>query len=142
LAGVEQVHAVERQRALRRHDAGADECRDDPGLWCRVEQGEDAARVVAVGVGQPDPAHVLRVDDRSQRLDEVSVGEAEPGVDDDGLRRVQDERVDGQETDAWYGKLVVEDADVASDPVETHRWSSSRGSAPKLIQITKCRELS
>ncbi len=62
LAGVEQVHPVDRHRALGRHDAHAGERGDQSGLRRRVEQVEQAAGVVAVGMGQPDPADVCRVD--------------------------------------------------------------------------------
>ena len=94
LSGVEQVHAVEGERPLGRHDAGAEKRGDHSGFRCGIEQVEQPAGVVAVGVGEPDPAHVGGVHHRSEILHEVAVGQREPGVDDDRLARVQDEGVD------------------------------------------------
>ena len=96
-----------------RHDAGADERRDDSRLRCGVEQREQAAGVIAVGMGQPDPAHVRRVDHLGQSGDEVTVGQAEAGVDDDRLGGVDHERVDRQDAESGYFEVVVEDADVS-----------------------------
>ena len=50
-----------------------------------VQEVEQAAGVVAVGVGEPDPFDVGGVDDGAEVAEEVPVGEAEPGIDDDGL---------------------------------------------------------
>ena len=68
----------------------------DPCVRCRLEQVEQATGVVAVGMGQPDPADVGRVEHLGQPGDEVAVGQPEAGVDDDRLLGVQHEGVDGQ----------------------------------------------
>jgi hypothetical protein len=52
--------------------------------------------VVAVGVGQPDPGDVGRVDHLGHEGEEVPVGQPETGVGHDRLRGVDDERVDGR----------------------------------------------
>ena len=88
--------------------------------------------MVAVRVGEPDPAHVRRVDHLGQRRDEVAVGQPEAGVDDDRLGGVDHEGVDRQETEAGHLDVVVEDGDVRVSAVDVHvfslvgRWVSER----------------
>jgi hypothetical protein len=62
LAGVEQPHTVQRYLPLTRHDPDTPEGRDQPGLRGSFHELPESTGVVAVGVGQPDPAHVLGVD--------------------------------------------------------------------------------
>jgi hypothetical protein len=81
--------------------------------------------VVAVGVGQPDPANICRVDHVGQRREVVLVGRAETGVDDDRLLGVENERVDRQKAEPGHLGVVAEDGDVGGDAVSFHGGSSS-----------------
>ena len=56
--------------------------------------------VVEVGVGEPDPLQVGRIDDRSQRRHELVAFDDGAGVDKDGLGSMQDERVDRNQSEA------------------------------------------
>ena len=84
------------------------------------EQVEQPPGVIAVRVGQPDPPDVGRVQHRAQGADEVAVRQPEPGIDDHGLRRVQDERVDRKEPQSGYLHLIVQDGDVPADSIRVH----------------------
>lgn len=64
-------------------------------LRCGFEQCEQPTGVVAVRVGEPDPADVRGVDDAAEVGQEVPVGQAEPGVDHHRFAGVQHEGVDG-----------------------------------------------
>jgi hypothetical protein len=71
-------------------------------------------------VGQPDPAHVARIDDRPERVHEAAVRQAQAGVDDERLGGVEYEGVHRQEADTRHRQLVIENADVASEAVDSH----------------------
>ena len=66
LARVEQVDPVERDGPLGRQDPDAEERRDDARVRRGLEQRPQPAGVVAVGVGDPDPADVGGVDRRRE----------------------------------------------------------------------------
>jgi hypothetical protein len=70
--------------------------------------------VVAVGVGQPDPADIGRVDHVGEESDEGAVGQPEAGVDDDRLGGVNNECVHRHEADARNRQAVGQDADVGA----------------------------
>jgi hypothetical protein len=85
LAGVQQVDPVQWQRPLGGHDPDAQERRHHAGVGGGVQEVEQSAGVIAVWVGEPDPADVRRVDDQAECAYEVAVRQAKPGVDDYGL---------------------------------------------------------
>jgi hypothetical protein len=62
-------------------------------LRSSFEQLKEATSVVSIRVGQPDPPHVGRVDDRRQVTDEILVGIAQAGVDDHRLLGVQNKGI-------------------------------------------------
>jgi hypothetical protein len=119
LAGVEQVHPVERDGPLAGHDPHSGEGADHPCLGCGLQQRPQTAGVVPVGVGDPHPAHVGGVHHLGERRHEILAGGAEAGVDDNGVLGVQDEGVDRQEPEAGNLHVVVEDCDI-TDPVNLH----------------------
>ncbi len=53
-----------------------------------------AADVVEIRVAQPDPPEIGRVDDRFECPHEIRALESGPGLDEDGLGALDDERVD------------------------------------------------
>ena len=61
-----------------------------------IEERGQGADVVEVGVGEPDPAQLARIDHRRQRRHELGGAGDGAGVDEDGLAAVQHERVDGE----------------------------------------------
>ena len=85
-----------------------------------IQEIEQAAGMVAIRVGEPDPPYVGGVHHRRESGDEVPVGQAEAGVDHHRLAAVQHEGVDGQEPDAGHLEVVVEDGDVPADSVCVH----------------------
>lgn len=97
LARVQEVDPVHGQWVFRGHDPCSDECRDQAGVRRRVQQLEQVAGVIPIRVGEPDPAHIGRVDHCAQFVEEGAVGQAQAGVDHDRLRGVQDECVHRQE---------------------------------------------
>jgi hypothetical protein len=102
------------------HDACSDECRDDSRPRRRVQQREQAAGVIAIRMGKPDPAHVTRVDHLGERGDEITVRKANARVDDDRFGGMYDERVDGQDAESGYFEVVVENTDVLVRSVGFH----------------------
>lgn len=112
MAGVEQIQPVWRYLPLCRHGSCAEEVGHQPRLRCRIEEVEQGSGVVAVWVRQPDPAHVGRVDDRAEGVQEAPAWQT--GVNNDGFGGVQDEGVHRHEPDARGWELVAEDADVVS----------------------------
>ena len=95
LAGVDEVDPIHGQGREVAHDAGAQEGGDDPDLGVGGDEVADGADVIEVGVGEPDPAEVGGIDDRTQGLQELVALDDGAGVDQDGLLPVQDEGVDG-----------------------------------------------
>src|SRR4051794_16059869 len=71
-------------------------------------------------MGEPNPAHVGRVDHRRQVLDEGAISEAQAGVDDHRLRSVQDEGVDREVADAWDLLRIGQDGDPGNRAESVH----------------------
>ena len=92
----------------------------------RVQQREQAAGVVAIRMGEPDPSHVGRVDHLGECGEEITVRKANTGVDDDRFGGMYEKRVDRQGAESGYLEVVVEDADVSVRSVGLHVVSPSR----------------
>jgi hypothetical protein len=82
LARIEQVQPVHRNGLLHREGSRAQERGHQPRAGRGLQQVEQPSRVVAVRMGQPDPPHVGRVDDRTERVEESPVRQTQPGVND------------------------------------------------------------
>jgi hypothetical protein len=98
-----------------------------------LEKLPQTARVVAVGVGDPDPTDVGWIEYLCQRGHEILLSGAEAGVDDHGLLGVKHESVDGKEErgcspESRNWGVIVEDRDI-TDPVNLHgaRFLGSEG---------------
>jgi hypothetical protein len=79
---------------LGRHDPGTGERGDQAGARCGVEKLEQCAGVVPVGMGQPDPSHVVGIEDRGEVVEEPAIRQPQTSVDDHRLGSVQHEGVD------------------------------------------------
>jgi hypothetical protein len=61
LAGVEEEHALRGNGMVDGQDAETEECGDEPGLWCCFKDVGEGSGVVAVWVGELDPAQLCGV---------------------------------------------------------------------------------
>jgi hypothetical protein len=86
--------------------------RRQAGLRRELHHLTDAAGVVGVVVGEPDPPKLPRRDDRLQVGEEVALIDTDPGVNEHRLLSEQHERVDQEVPDPWDGHVGGQDVDV------------------------------
>src|SRR5205823_626886 len=113
LTWVEQEHAVHGYVELDGQIADRGERADQSRLRCPLQHLEQRAHVVAVGVTEPYPAKVSRVDDRAERIEERLLLDRSAGVDEHRLLGMKNIGIDRQDTEAGNLDLVTDRVDVA-----------------------------
>ena len=115
LARIDEIHPVQRQRGSRQpHDADAEKGRDDPEPRILRQQLRQTADVVEVRMGEPQPSQVGGIDDGPKRRHELRALHRSPRIDQDGLRALDDERVDRDHAVAWDWEAGREHVDIRS----------------------------
>ncbi len=112
LAWVEQEDAIRGDRILQGKNAQPDEGRDNACGGRGLKDLHQASGVVAVRMGQVDPAQVSGIDLIPERLQEVRPRGGQAAVDEHRLLGVEDIGIHRQEAQAGNGCGVGQGDDV------------------------------